>query len=185
MLSVSHHPIRCEFRAQGAEAEALRFWSKLVLFPLSICTLLGNSSLHPSGEQSWIKRGILFRLGCVLEWFIKLLRATDNFQTAASVHADVFLHLVQKQGWVQASSVPSKSAHSPWQQHLFPSGEQCQSKGASQATGVSWMLSGIVTGKCPAPPAVFSMLPPFCSWEELSMYMHSSQMESWFLVALW
>lgn len=77
VFSVSHHPTGYEFRAQGTEAEALRFRSKLALFPLSIgiYTMLGNGSLYPSRRQSCSKRcwsRILYRLGCVLGWFINL-----------------------------------------------------------------------------------------------------------------
>lgn len=40
MLSVSHYPTGYEFRAQETEAEALRFQSKLDLFPLSLIHIL-------------------------------------------------------------------------------------------------------------------------------------------------
>ena len=77
VFSVSHHPTGYEFRAQGTEAEALRFQSKLALFPLSIgiYTMLDNGSLYPSRRQSCSKRcwsRIPYRLGCVLGRFINL-----------------------------------------------------------------------------------------------------------------
>lgn len=177
MLSVSHHPTGYKFRAQDTEAEALRFQSKLDLFPLSIsiCTLLGNSSLYPSRRQSCNKRcwsSILYRLGCVLGWFIKSFRATGSFQTDVSVHTDtVFHYLVWRQDWVQANSIPFKDAQSSWQQHFFPSGKKCQSKGAKHPVWAGCLLR--LMGKWPETSAVFNILPPCYNWKEVSVCMHS------------
>lgn len=58
--------------SQGARAEVLRFWSKLVLYPLRLQSPLSwRWCLHPRGEQCWSKRsqsGHLTQVGHTLWW---------------------------------------------------------------------------------------------------------------------
>lgn len=58
-----HCPIRCKVVSQVIEAEDLRFWSKLILFDLSVCSpLCQHQHSHPRGEQCWRKKYLVREL---------------------------------------------------------------------------------------------------------------------------
>lgn len=167
MLSGCHHPVWHGVGSRHAGAGALKFGCKVVLFPFSVSSLPSQQwHVRPRGDQPWSKRGWC-RPGLCQGGPSVPVRAQESSPSDVSVSSSSGRSLpIQMQCLVQATLSPAGCALPLAMAALTL---LLELEGLERVLGVGWGMPWAGQEKLSGPLGGFSLLPPPCSQELVSM----------------